>query len=93
MHVFSSVVDRFVQIKCDLNSSFLLGKYLKVDLFPKTNQEIKLNGLILFFCKGKLIKQQQQMNNFCCENLSPYLHRVCIDFEIRTGFLGDIHLQ
>lgn len=53
MHVFSSVVDRFFQIKCDLNSSFLLGKYLKVDLFPKTNQEIKLNGLILFFCKGK----------------------------------------
>lgn len=33
------------------------------------------------------------MNNFCCENLSPYLHRVCIDFEIRTGFLGDIHLR
>lgn len=60
MHVFSSVVDRFFQIKCesDLNSSFLLGKYLKVDLFPKTNQEIKLNGLILFFCKGKPIKQQ-----------------------------------
>lgn len=43
MHVFSSVVDRFFQIKCDLNSSFLLGKYLKVDLFPKTNQEIKLS--------------------------------------------------
>lgn len=60
MHVFSSVVDRFFQIKCDLNSSYLLGKYLKVDLhvFPKTNQEIKLNGLILFFCKGKPIKQQ-----------------------------------
>lgn len=37
---------------------FLFGKYLKVDLFPKTNQEIKLNGLILFFCKGKPIKQQ-----------------------------------
>lgn len=58
----------------------------------KTNQEIKLNGLILLFCKRKPIKQQEQKNNCCCENLS-HLHRVCIDFEIRTWFLWDIHLQ